>query len=190
DHFGNNSSYDAVIVQFLEQLADHVNFRKNSRGGFYTTALHSASYFVSFGRDTGATPDGRKAGEEMAKNISPAQGRSICGVTAMISSVLKLNSAKFMADFPVDVMLHPSAVEGEDGLAAMRTLLMTYIRNGGHAMHFNIFSASMLEDAQKNPEKYQDLQVRVCGWNVLWNDLEPERQEQYLKQARANESLY
>ena len=190
DHFGNNSSYDAVIVQFLEQLADHVNFRKNSRGGFYTTALHSASYFVFFGRDTGATPDGRKAGEEMAKNISPAQGRSICGVTAMISSVLKLNSAKFMADFPVDVMLHPSAVEGEDGLAAMRTLLMTYIRNGGHAMHFNIFSASMLEDAQKNPEKYQDLQVRVCGWNVLWNDLEPERQEQYLKQARANESLY
>ena len=124
-----------------------------------------------------------KAGEEMAKNISPAQGRSICGVTAMISSVLKLNSAKFMADFPVDVMLHPSAVEGEDGLAAMRTLLMTYIRNGGHAMHFNIFSASMLEDAQKNPEKYQDLQVRVCGWNVYFVNLSKPEQDDFIRKC-------
>ena len=190
DRFGNNSPYDnAVAVPFLEQLADHVNFRKNSRGGFYTTALHSASYFIFFGRDSGATPDGRRAGEEFTKNISPAQGGSICGVTAMISSVLKLDPTKFMADFPVDVMLHPSAIEGAEGLAAMRELLMTYIRKGGHAMHFNIFSADMLEEAQKDPEKYRDLQVRVCGWNVLWNDLDPVRQEQYLKQARANENL-
>ena len=64
---------------------------------------------------------------------------------------------------------------------------MTYIKNNGHAMHFNIFSTQMLKDAQLHPERYTDLQVRVCGWNVLWNDLSAAEQAKYLEQAEANE---
>lgn len=70
----------------------------------------------------------------------------------MIRSVLKLNPAHFMADFPLDVMLAPSAVSGEDGLDAMRALLMTYLLRGGHAIHFNIFSTETLKEAQTHPE--------------------------------------
>ena len=137
----------------------------------------------------GATPDGRSAGEEFTKNASVRSGSNFNGVTAVIGSVLKLDPAKFMADFPLDIMLHPSAVAGEEGLLAMRSLLMTYIKKGGHAVHFNVFSSDMLKDAQLHPEKYRDLQVRICGWNVLWNNLNTEEQNSYLEQAKANEEL-
>ncbi|MBQ9775365.1 MAG: hypothetical protein IJW17_04935 [Lentisphaeria bacterium] len=189
DQFGNNRPADAVTVTFLERLAEHINFTPNSRGGIYTTALHSADAFIPFGREMGATPDGRSAGEEFTKNASVRSGSNFNGVTAVIGSVLKLDPAKFMADFPLDIMLHPSAVAGEEGLLAMRSLLMTYIKKGGHAVHFNVFSSDMLKDAQLHPEKYRDLQVRICGWNVLWNNLNTEEQNSYLEQAKANEEL-
>lgn len=92
-----------------------------------------------------------------------------------------------MGDFPLDVMLHPSAVSGDDGLVAMRSLMLAYILHGGHAIHFNIFSLEELRKAQMNPEKYQDLQVRVCGWNVLWNNLNTKEQNSYLRQAEVIE---
>lgn len=190
DHFGNNSKYDVIAKQFLEQLASFINFRKNSRGGVYTTALHSADYFRIFGGRTNATPDGRSTGEELTKNITPRQGGSFSGVTALISSVLKLDSANFMGDFPVDIMFHPSAIAGDDGLCAMRALLMTYIKKKGHAIHFNVFSSEMLRDAQEHPEKYEDLQVRICGWNLLWNTLSRDEQNAYLAQAEANDQRH
>ena len=71
----------------------------------------------------------------------------------------------------------------------MRALVMTYIRNYGHAIHFNIFDVRRLEEAKAHPEKYPDLQIRVCGWNVLWNNLSTAEQNAYLDQARANEAM-
>lgn len=67
----------------------------------------------------------------------------------------------------------------------MYALLMTYFRKGGHAMHINVFDANMLREAQKRPEKYQDLQIRVCGWNVLFNNISREEQDAFIKQAEA-----
>ena len=80
-------------------------------------------------------------------------------------------------------MLHPSATEGEDGLRIMRALLFAYLRGGGMAIQFNVFNAAMLRDAQKHPEKYRNLQVRVCGWNVLWNHLSTAEQNAYIRRA-------
>ena len=174
---------DAEGIRFLENLAEYINGRPNSRGGFYTTAVHSADWFIKFGRRVKATPDGRSEGEELTKNISPRQGGSRKGVTALLASVLKFDTSLFMAGFPVDVMLHPSAVAGNEGLLAMRALLMTYIKNNGHAMHFNIFSTQMLKDAQLHPERYTDLQVRVCGWNVRFTEMAKSEQDMYIRRA-------
>ena len=80
-------------------------------------------------------------------------------------------------------MLHPSAVEGDDGLAAIKGLLDVYYDGDGQSVQFNIFDSKMLRDAQAHPEKYANLQVRVCGWNVLWNNLSPAEQEAYIKRA-------
>ena len=76
-------------------------------------------------------------------------------------------------------------MQGEDGLAAMRGLLLTFMRRGGHAIHMNVFSAEKLRDAQKDPEKYRDLQIRVCGWNVLFNNITKEEQDGFIRQAEA-----
>ena len=83
-------------------------------------------------------------------------------------------------------MLHPSAVADDEGLEAMYSLLMAYIKGYGHAIQFNTFDADVLRDAQKHPERYRDLQVRVCGWNVLWNNLRRKEQDNYILQAEAH----
>ena len=139
--------------------------------------------FIWEGAKTSATPDGRRAGEELSKNASPSVGADKNGVTALISSALKLKPYAFSESFCLDVMLHPSATEGEDGLQIMRALLFAYLRGGGMAIQFNVFNAAMLRDAQKHPEKYRNLQVRVCGWNVLWNHLSTAEQNAYIRRA-------
>ncbi len=80
-------------------------------------------------------------------------------------------------------MLHPSAVGGEDGFVIMKSLLFMYMKNGGQTMQINVFNSQMLKDAQKHPEKYKNLQVRVCGWNVLWNNLSKKEQDSYIMRA-------
>ena len=160
-----------------------VNNRPNARGGVYKAILHSAMQFVWQGEKTEATPDGRMAGDEISKNASPSAGMDRSGVTALIKSAVKLVPYLYMESFCLDVMLHPSAVEGDDGLCAMKALLDTYMKNNGMSMQFNIFNAEKLRDAQKHPEKYKNLQVRVCGWNVLWNNLSREEQDSYILRA-------
>ena len=80
-------------------------------------------------------------------------------------------------------MLHPSAVEGDDGLAAMKSLLDTYMENNGMSMQINVFNSDVLRDAQKNPDKYKNLQLRVCGRNVLWNNLSRAEQDANILRA-------
>lgn len=77
-------------------------------------------------------------------------------------------------------MLHPSAVEGADGLSVLKGILMTYLNKGGQSIQFNVFAAETLRDAQINPCKYQNLQVRVCGWNTLWNNMNKKEQDAYI----------
>lgn len=182
--FGNGIDPVDFLAEGLARfLANKINLRPNARGGFYTASIHSARTFIVLGEKTGATPDGRLAGEEMSKNISPTMGMDVNGVTALVKSVTRIDSALFPGDFALDVMLHPATVQGEEGLAAMRTLLGTYMDKHGIAIHFNIFDANTLLDAQKHPEKYQGLQVRVCGWNVRFTDIAKKEQDQYIKRA-------
>ncbi len=188
DAFGNGKSKtDALAKNFLEGIAKNINGKPNNRGGFYTTALHGADKFFYWGTKTEATADGRYDGEELSKNISPQSGTAFNGVTALIRSVLTLDTSLFMGDFPLDVMLLPQTVAGGDGLAALRNLVLTWVKNFGHAIHFNVFSSKILRDAMANPDHYADLQVRICGWNALWSSLSQKEQSAYLLQAEACE---
>jgi formate C-acetyltransferase len=182
--FGNGiEEVDAAAEGLALFLANKINLRPNARNGFYVIAMHSARAFIRLGQKTGATPDGRLAGEEMSKNISPTMGMDVNGVTALIKSVTRIDSALFPGDFALDVMMHPATVQGEDGLAAMRTLMKTYMDKHGISIQFNIFDARVLLNAQKHPEKYEGLQVRVCGWNVRFNDIDKKEQDAYIKRA-------
>ena len=173
--------YAASIVEFISQ---RVNKRPNSRNGYFIASGHCAKTFITFAPLTGATPDGRLQGEEMSKNLSPTMGVDTNGVTALIRSITTIDSTNLPGDFPLDVMLHPSSIQGEAGLAALKTLLKTYIKRNGIVIQFNVFDSAELEDAQKNPEKYANLQIRVCGWNVRFVDLPKAEQDEYIKRAK------
>jgi formate C-acetyltransferase len=185
--YGNNDmladKYAAALAHFF---AMKVGNKPNSRGGVYKPIMHTAMQFVWEGKQTLATPDGRNATDEMSKNASPSIGADKNGATALILSSLKLNPPMFTESFCLDIMLHPSAVEGSDGLIAMKGLLDVYANNDGQSLQFNVFNSDILKDAQSHPEKYPNLQVRVCGWNVLWKNLPKAEQEAYIKRAETN----
>ena len=188
EKFGNHLERpDAMMQRVVNSLAERIKGRPNARGGDYCVSLHCARQFLEMGEKTMATPDGRFCGEEFSKNATAAQGANFTGATGLIESVLTLDSAQFAGDLPVDVALHPAAVSGAEGLAAMRALLLSYIKRNGHAIHFNVFDAKTLREAQENPEKYKELQIRVCGWNVLFNNLSRAEQDHYILQASAGE---
>ena len=95
----------------------------------------------------------------------------------------KFDSVRVQLDALLDVALTPSAVKGDDGLEAMYGLLNTFVKRGGHAMQINVVNAEELRKAQKNPEQYKDLQIRVSGWNVLFNNINKKEQEGFIRQA-------
>ena len=182
--YGNDDDFaDEIAADLAAFVTGVVNNRPNARGGVYKSSIHSAMEFIWEGEKTLASPNGRLAGEELSKNASPSVGADKNGVTALISSALKLKPYSFLESFCLDVMIHPSATEGDDGLQILRTLLFAYLRGGGMTIQFNVCSAKTLRDAQKHPEKYRNLQVRVCGWNVLWNHLSTAEQNAYILRA-------
>ena len=186
DKWGNNRELpDTIFKHMTETLARNINARVNARMGKYNTCLHGAETYVTMGRTTGATADGRLAGEEFSKNASPVQGMNRSGPTGAVASVLKLDTGLFMGDVSVDISFNPNTVRGQEGLDAMRALLMTYVDRNGHALQINVLSADQLRRAQQEPEKYRDLQIRVCGWNVFWNSLKKEEQDFFIRQAEA-----
>ena len=185
DKFGNGLEKVDFYAHVLSHYAGRrINGRPNARLGAYRASGHCAKQFIDMGRKTGATPDGRLAGEEFSKNLSPTMGMDRQGVTALIKSVCTMNPMDLPGDFPLDIMLHPATVQGEEGLAALRGVLYTYFAKGGLAVHFNIFDAKVLEEAQKHPEKYDNLQIRVCGWNVRFTELAKEEQDAYIRRAK------
>ena len=182
--YGNNDELaDTYAAAMADYFAHKVNNVPNSRGGVNKAIFHSARAFIVQGSKTGALPDGRNAGQELSKNASPAPGMDKKGVTALIGSAVKLTPSDYHESFCLDVMLHPSAVEGANGYHVLRGILMTYLKKGGQSIQFNIFNTETLRDAQQHPEKYKNLQVRVCGWNTLWNNMSKNEQDAYILRA-------
>lgn len=183
--YGCNDPETDVYTQAMSAyFTAKVSNRPNARGGTFKASMHSAMQFIWQGEKTGATPDGRFGTQELSKNASPSVGMEKNGITALINSALKTRPYTYQESHCLDVMLHPSAVNSDEGTDIMKSLLFTYMQNGGQSIQFNIFDRDMLIDAQKNPEKYQNLQVRVCGWNVLWNNLSTAEQNAYIERSK------
>ena len=182
--WGNNDpTANAIGAELVGFCAAEYNGKPTPGGGRFVASGHTARIHIEFGRQTGATPDGRKAGEEMSKNLSPTMGADTEGVTALVDTLAVLDARDLPGDFPLDVALLPNTVAGDKGREAMRTLIETYFANGGMVIQFNIQSPETLRDAQKHPEKYENLQVRVCGWNVRWNDIPKVEQDKFILRA-------
>lgn len=188
EKYGNNKETpDTIAKDIASFIAKSVMNRPNAqkRGGKWTCGFHVARMSYAMASKTASSPNGRRIGEELSKNCSASMGQNREGATAAILSVTKIDATEFTSDAALDLGLLPSAVQGDDGLEAMYGLVTTFRKRGGHAMHINVFDAQTLRDAQAHPEKYEDLQIRVCGWNVLWNNINKEEQDGFIRQAEA-----
>ncbi len=179
-----NPVADGITKELTDYCASLVTNQPNSRGGVFKAGLFSIDYFVYYGGRTMATPDGRKAGEVLSKNLCATVGQDKHGITALINSATKIDHTKFPNGIVLDIVLHPSAVSGEEGLDAFYALLKTYLAKGGMALHGNVFDPEDLKKAQQDPEKYKNLQVRVCGWNAYFVNLSRTEQDCFIEQAK------
>jgi formate C-acetyltransferase len=181
EKWGNNRrEVDGIAKNVADFYTSIVNGVPNSRGGYFTASIFSLHWYQLLGRLTGATPDGRSARAYLAKGTGAVTGLDKSGVTALIQSVTKLDFTNVPNGSVLDVFLHPSAVDGEEGVSALAGLIKTYFSSGGYGIHFNILDTEALKDAQVHPEDYKTLQVRVCGWNVYFVELSKEQQDQFI----------
>ena len=175
-----NPEADALAKEVIEGFTSRFVGKPNSRGGkFVCYGLQSRS-FIHQGLSSGATPDGRRKGEFFSKNMAPNVGAETEGISGSIASYGAIAPENFPCGSIYDVMIHPSTVSGEKGLQVFRALVEQFFAGGGVAMNINVVSPETLRDAQKHPERYENLQVRVAGWNIRWNDIPRKEQDEFI----------
>lgn len=182
--YGNHDpEADALAKELVDLAAELVNGKANGRGGVFRWGQFSVNIRSIFGKSTAATPDGRYSGEDLSKNAVASIGQDKKGVTALLASVLKLDASRIPDGVVADVVLHHSAVKGEAGMGAFEGLLTTFMAQDGGSIHFNVLSPEVLRKAQAEPEKYRNLQIRLCGWNVRFVNLSKKEQDEFILQA-------
>lgn len=156
---------------------------RNPRGGQYQAGLYPVSANVPLGGQTGATPDGRYAHTPVADGVSPTAGKDVHGPTAAASSVAKLDHFIVSNGTLFNQKFHPSALSGREGLEKFVALVRSYFDQKGMHVQFNVVDRDTLIDAQKNPEKYKHLVVRVAGYSALFTTLSRSLQDDIIRRT-------
>jgi len=181
--YGNDDDYaDRQAVAVFDIFYDAVNGRPTVKGGTYRINLLPTTCHIYFGKVTGATPDGRKAGTPLSEGISPVQGADRKGPTAVLNSAAKIDHIRTGGTL-LNQKFTPSFFDSEEGITRLTSLIRSYFRMDGHHIQFNVVDADMLRDAQKHPEKYSDLIVRVAGYSDYFNDLGEDLQNEIIKRT-------
>ncbi|GAG14082.1 unnamed protein product, partial [marine sediment metagenome] len=178
--YGNDDNYaDEIMQSVFELYYDAVNGRPNTKGGFYRINLLPTTVHIYFGKVVGATPNGRKASEPLSEGISPTQSADRNGPTAVIKSAAKIDHARTGGTL-LNQKFTPQLLADEDGINKLVSLIRSYFSLGGHHIQLNVVTADTLRTAQKNPEKYRDLIVRVAGYSDYFCDLNPDLQNEII----------
>ena len=155
----------------------------NPRGGKFQAGLYPVSANVPLGGQTGATPDGRYAHTPVADGVSPSAGKDVKGPTAAATSVSRLDHFIVSNGTLFNQKFHPSALSGREGLEKFVALIRSYFDQKGMHMQFNVVDRETLLDAQKHPEKYKHLVVRVAGYSALFTTLSRSLQDDIIRRT-------
>ena len=178
--YGNDDDYaDSIAQTVFQYYFEILDERPNTKGGRYRVNLLPTTVHIYFGRVTGATPDGRRAREPLSDGISPSQGADKLGPTAVIKSVAKLDHVKTGGTL-LNQKFMPELLADDAGLDKLAHLVRTYFKLDGHHIQFNVVSKDTLLKAQKHPEKYRDLIVRVAGYSDYFCDIGKELQDEII----------
>ncbi|HOO68773.1 MAG TPA: glycyl radical protein [Bacteroidales bacterium] len=175
--FGNDDDYaDSLAVRLYEDMFRAIDGKPNSRGGVFHMDLLSTTCHVYFGSVTGALPNGRIAGRSLSDGTSPSHGADTNGPTAVIRSLSRLDQEKSGGTL-LNQRFSPSMMKTDRDLEKLASLIRCYFESGGHHIQFNVVDTQTLRKAQKEPELYRDLMVRVAGYSDYFNHLAPALQE-------------
>ena len=179
-HYGNDDdAADDLLVSVFEAYFNAIDGRKNTRGGTYHINLLPTTCHIYFGSVTGATPDGRRAWSPLSEGISPVQGADRHGPTAVLKSAAKMDHVRTGGTL-LNQKFTPQLLADETGLNALVSLIRAYFKLNGHHIQFNVVDTATLRKAQKNPEQYRDLIVRVAGYSDYFCDLSEVLQEEII----------
>ena len=178
--FGNDDEYaDTIAVRVYDDLVKAIEGRPNTRGGKTQLNMLSTTCHNYFGSVCGATPNGRFAHFAISDGTSPAHGSDSHGPTAVIKSLGKLDQTKSGGTL-LNVRFVPQLLKREEDQKKLASLIRTYFKFGGHHIQFNIVDTATLHDAQKHPEEYRDLLVRVAGYSDYFNDMTEQLQNEII----------
>jgi formate C-acetyltransferase len=185
--YGNDDDYaDDIMKELFDIYYNEVNGRKTVKGGNYRIDMLPTTCHVYFGSVTGATPDGRKSGLPQSEGISPVQGSDINGPTGVIKSAAKMDHLKTGGTL-LNLKFTPGLVQNEEGIDKLSHLVRSYFKLDGHHIQFNVVNADTLRKAQKNPEQYKDLIVRVAGYSDYFCDLNEALQNEIIARTEHKE---
>jgi len=180
--YGNDDDYVDLITKEVGEIFNREIRKYNPpwRGGEYATSIQTITGNVPAGEDVMASPDGRKAGEALADNISPQAGTDVNGVTAMLKSVGKIDHSSYFHGTILNVKFHPTALKGE-GASKLAALIRTYLTDfKGWQIQFNIISAEKLKESQNKPIENKDVLVKVAGYSAQFISLDKNLQDQII----------
>lgn len=182
--FGNDiPEVDAFARDVAYTYTEPLQNYKNPRGGSFQAGLYPVSANVPLGAQTGATPDGRLAYQPVADGVSPSAGKDVNGPTAAANSVSRLDHYIASNGTLFNQKFHPSALSGRNGLENFVGLIRSYFDQKGSHMQFNVVSRETLLDAQKHPEQYKHLVVRVAGYSALFTTLSKSLQDDIIRRT-------
>ena len=185
--YGNDDDYaDDIMKKIFEAYYEAINGRPNTKGGCYRINLLPTTVHVYFGKVVGATADGRHASEPLSEGVSPVQGADRYGPTSVIKSVAKMDHIRTGGTL-LNQKFTPHLIGDEEGLEKLAALIRSYFRMDGHHIQFNVIDAATLRKAQKEPEKYRDLIVRVAGYSDYFVDLNLKLQNEIIARTEHQE---
>jgi formate C-acetyltransferase len=181
--YGNDDEYaDAFVTLLCEELFRRIDGRPGPTGSTYHVNYLSTTCHVYFGSVCGATPDGRHAFVPVSDGISPAHGADRHGPTAVVRSASRMDHARSGGTL-LNQKFTPSTLEGQEGIDQLAHLVRAYFKLDGHHIQFNVVTADTLRAAQKDPEKYRDLIVRVAGYSDYFCDLTKGLQDEIVERT-------
>lgn len=168
----NDDEADSKGVMLLNCFADCLEGKKNSYGGIYRAGTGSAMFYLRHPDEIGASPDGRRKGEPFGANFSPGLFTQTDGPMSVIASFVKPELSRVCNGGPLTLEFHSGVFDSDDAIEKVAALVKAYIDMGGHQLQLNAVNLETLLKAQKNPDKYSNLIVRIWGWSAYFTELD------------------